>query len=177
MKQKQRGLATFALYAFLTVFILFLTPRYLLEKIDVKGISMENTLETGEQVLIEKVSRYFTDPDRFSIVVFERQTGERVTTYIKRVIGLPGETVQIIGTTIYINGEPLDDTYGIEPIADGGIAVDPITLGKGEFFLLGDNRGYSIDSRDSRVGIVKKEEIVGTVFFRLTPLSRIGSVR
>lgn len=177
MKRKQRGLTVFALYAFLTVFILFLTPRYLLEKIDVKGISMENTLKNGEQVLIEKVSRYFSEPDRFSVVVFERQTGEMTTTYIKRVIGLPGETVQIIGTVLYINGEPLEDTYGMEPFEDGGIAVDPITLGKGEFFLLGDNRSYSIDSRDSRVGIVKKEEILGTVFFRLTPLSKIGGIR
>lgn len=177
MKRKQRGLTVFALYAFLTVFILFFTPRYLLEKIDVKGISMENTLKNGEQVLIEKVSRYFSEPDRFSIVVFERQTGEKTTTYIKRVIGLPGETVQIIGTVLYINGEPLEDAYGTEPLKDGGIAVDPITLGKGEFFLLGDNRSYSIDSRDSRVGIVKKEEILGTVFFRLTPLSKIGGIR
>lgn len=97
--------------------------------------------------------------------------------YIKRVIGLPGETIQIIGDTIYINGNVLKEYYGLEPMLSGGIAKEPIKLGKDEFFVLGDNRNESRDSRDGEsVGVVKKKNIDGHAILRIYPFSRVGKI-
>ncbi len=122
--------------------------------------------------MIEKVSYRFSDPARFDIVVF-RIPGEDKTYYIKRVIGLPGETVEIIDGMIYINGELLEEGYGNEPMQYSGLASDPITLGEGEFFVLGDNRNDSTDSRFASVGPVTSDQILGHAFLRIWPFSEI----
>lgn len=176
MTKKQKTILEYGIYLVILIAVFFLVPRFVLEKISVDGYSMEDTLQNEEYVLIEKVSRYFTDPDRFDIVVFQKYNGTKNKTYIKRVIGLPGESVQIIGSTIYINGKPIEENYGKDPITDAGIAGDGIILGKDEFFVLGDNRAVSIDSRDSRVGIVKKSELDGVVILRIYPFNKIGFV-
>ena len=94
--------------------------------------------------------------------------------YVKRVIGLPGETVQIIGEEIYINGELLKEDYGKEPITNPGRAAEPITLGEDEYFVLGDNREVSLDSRYTQVGNVKRENIGGKAILRIWPLNQFG---
>jgi signal peptidase I len=114
--------------------------------------------------------------DRFDIIVFYPYGRENEEYYVKRIIGLPGETVQIIGSDVYINGEVLEEHYGKDPIEDPGRAIEPITLGDDEFFVMGDNRSISKDSRTEEVGNVKKENIGGRAVFRIKPLSRFGTI-
>lgn len=177
MKSKGTALRNFGIYVLVFLFALFIVPQFLMEKIFVDGISMENTLSDGEHVLIEKVSRYFDGPDRFDVVVFHKQDGGRTKTYVKRVIGLPGESVQITGSTIYIDGEPLSENFGKDPIVYAGLAERTIVLGEDEYFVLGDNRTVSLDSRDERIGTVKKAELDGTVFLRIFPLDEFGGIK
>ena len=176
MRKKKSALLEYALYLFIIFFVLVLSPKYLMEKILVDGSSMENSLYDREQVLIEKVSRYFDGPERFDVVVFTKNHGTYNKTYIKRIIGLPGETVQIIGNRILINGEVLEEEFGKDPIEDAGIASEPVLLGKGEYFVLGDNRRVSVDSRDRAVGAVNISELDGVVFLRVAPFSEFGKV-
>ena len=177
MQKKKRVIPEWMVYLLFFVFVLVVTPKYLLEKVLVDGTSMEMSLYNGEQVLMEKVSRYFDGPDRFDIVVFTKNHGTYTKSYIKRVIGLPGETIQIIGDTIYVNGEVLSEEYGKNPIEQAGIAAEPVVLGEGEYFVLGDNRSVSVDSRNKAVGKVKLKELDGVVFLRTSPISRFGTVK
>ena len=97
---------------------------------------------------------------------------------MKRIIGLPGETVQIdLEGNIYINGEILEEDYGLEPILFPGLAAEPITLGEDEYFVLGDNRNNSSDSRDASVGNIHRDDIVGKAWVRIWPLNKIGVLK
>ena len=176
MNKKKSAFLEYAIYLFIIIFVLFLAPKYIVEKVLVDGTSMENSLHDGEHVLIEKVSRYFNGPDRFDIVVFTKNHGTYTKTYIKRVIGLPGETVQIIDSRIYINGEELPESFGKDPMDTAGIASEPVQLGEDEFFVLGDNRRVSVDSRDRAVGAVSMDELDGVVILRVAPFSAFGKV-
>lgn len=167
----------YVVYALVLFLSFYLVPRFLVEKIMIDGSSMEPSLYHENHILIEKISRYFSGPDRFDVVVFCKQTGETKRTYVKRVIGLPGETVQIKGETIWINGKPLEEHYGKDPIVFAGLAREPITLGEGEYFVLGDNRTISADSRNTKVGIVKKSDLDGVAFLRIYPLSSFGKIK
>jgi len=177
MHKKKSTLVEYAVYLAVIIFVLFFTPKYVMEKVLVDGSSMENSLYDGETVLIEKVSRYFKGPERFDVVVFTRNHGTYTKTYIKRIIGLPGETVQIIGNRILINGEEVTEDYGKNPMDTAGIAEAPVLLGEDEYFVLGDNRRVSIDSRDKSVGAVKLYELDGKVILRIAPFSEFGTVR
>ena len=164
-------------YAVIIVLCVTVVPRYVVQRTQVSGISMLKTLEDEESLLVEKVSYYFNDPSRFDIITFYPKGREHDEYYIKRVIGLPGETIQITGNTIYINGRVLEEHYGREAMQSGGIAEEPIKLGKNEFFVLGDNRNDSIDSRDEEVGIVKKDNIDGHAILRIYPFSKFGTIQ
>ena len=143
----------------------------------VSGHSMEATLHDGDNLIVDKLSYRFRDPKRFEIIVFPYRHKEN-TYYIKRIIGLPGETVQVTGGYVYINGELLEsDIYGAEPMADGGIASEPITLGADEYFVLGDNRNHSSDSRDPSVGILHREDLLGRAWVRIYPFDQMGVIR
>ena len=135
---------------------------------------MESTLHNKENLLVEKVSYRFKDPDRFDVIVFYPYGRESDDYYIKRVIGLPGETVQIKGDTIYINGEEIKENYGKDPMVYAGIAEEPLKLADDEFFVLGDNREVSEDSRYEEVGPVKRENIEGKAILRIYPFSEFG---
>lgn len=174
--RKKNAILEYGVYLFIIVFVLFLAPKYLMEKILVDGTSMENSLYDQEQVLIEKVSRYFDGPERFDIIVFTKNHGTYTKTYIKRVIGLPGESVMILGDRIFINGKEIAEDFGKDPMDYAGIAAEPVLLGEDEYFVLGDNRLVSVDSRDYKVGVVKKEELDGVVVLRVAPWSSFGTV-
>ena len=176
MHNKKAILLEYSIYLFIVVFVLFIAPNFLIEKVAVDGTSMENTLFDEEHILIEKVSRYFDGPKRFDIVVFTKEDGKTKKTYVKRIIGLPGETIQIIGNQIYVDGIVLSETYGKTPIDMAGIAGEEIMLDKDEYFVLGDNRAVSVDSRQASVGVVKKEELDGVVVLRVAPLASFGKV-
>ena len=161
------------IYLLLLVICVVVIPRYVVQRTKVSGPSMLETLHNGDNLIVEKISYRFTNPDRFDIIVFYPYGREdKDDYYVKRVIGLPGETIQIIKDKIYINGEVLEENYGKDPITDQGIAKSPITLGEDEFFVLGDNREVSEDSR--YFGPVEKENISGHVIFRIYPFSSFG---
>ncbi len=138
---------------------------------------MENTLHDHDVLLVDKFSYGLADPKRFDVVVFTPEETNPKQLYVKRVIGLPGETVQVIGDTIFINDEALDEDYGNSMIVYQGIAAIPIVLGEDEYFVLGDNRCLSKDSRYSEIGSVSRSQIKGKVFFRLQPENRIGFIK
>ena len=152
-------------------------PRYVIQKTIVDGDSMESTLHDKDRLLLDKVTYHLKNPDRFDIIVFYPYGKDVDEYYVKRVIGLPGETIQIIGENIYINGTRLEEHYGKDPITDGGIAEEPITLGDDEFFLLGDNREISLDSRFEDVGPVHRDMIAGRAILRIWPLNKFGPVK
>ena len=140
-------------------------------------VSKKNTLKDGENLLAEKVSYRFGEPKRFDVIVFYPYGRDNDAYYIKRVIGLPGETVQIKGSTIYIDGKPLKENYGKDPIDYAGIAEKPIKLGDDEYFVLGDNREISRDSRYEEVGKVKRKNIEGRAVLRIYPFNKFGTFR
>lgn len=177
MRKKKSVFREYAVYLFILVFVLFLAPEFLTEKYLVDGTSMENSLHDGDQVLVEKISRYFSGPERFDVVVFTKNHGTYKKAYIKRVIGLPGETVQIIDNRIFINGEEFLENFGKNPMENAGIASEPLVLGENEYFVLGDNRKVSADSREKNVGPVKKEELEGVVLLRIAPFSAFGRIK
>lgn len=164
-------------YIIVALLCLFVVPKYIIQRTIVSGASMENTLKTGDNLLMERVSYHFKDPARFDVVIFYPH-GKSVDEYfVKRVIGLPGETIQIIGPDIFINGEKLSEDYGKNAITYAGIAGEPLTLSKDEFFLMGDNREVSLDSRYEEVGPVHKGLIAGRAILRIWPLNSFGTFR
>ncbi|MBO4608658.1 MAG: signal peptidase I [Lachnospiraceae bacterium] len=164
---------------FLVVFLLAaFVLKFVGQRSVVDGSSMNDTLYDGESVWVNKFTYRFNEPERFDIVVFPYKYAEN-TFFIKRIIGLPGETVQIRENgDILINGEVLEENYGKEVIhADRlGTAVEPITLGVDEYFVLGDNRNDSMDSRYPNVGPIKKDEFIGKAVFRLFPVTKMGGI-
>lgn len=154
----------------------FLIVEYVGQRTQVSGSSMEDTLHNGDNLIVDKISYRFRDPERFDIIVFPPNENEK-TYYIKRIIGLPGETVQIVDGKIYINGEVLEENYGKEVIKRADRASTPIVLGGDEYFVLGDNRNKSLDSRDPSVGNVKRSSIVGRAWVRIWPLSDFGVLK
>lgn len=175
-KHKLRGFLIEAIiYIAIIVLCVKVVPQYVIQRTIVEGDSMMNTLIDKENLLVEKVSYHFKDPERFDVIVFYPYGRDEEEYYIKRVIGLPGETVQIIGSDIYINGEVLEENFGKDPIKMAGTVEKPQTLGDDEFFVLGDNRTVSQDSRYEEVGFVKKKNIEGRAILRIYPFSKFGT--
>ena len=187
MKEEERGKrgkavresVSFILYLIVIVVLTFLMIRYVGQRTRVDGSSMENTLTNGDNLIVDKISYRFHEPERFDIIVFPFQY-QANTYYIKRIIGLPGETVQIMEDgSIYINGEKLEESYGREVIQPEtiGRAAEPIVLGEDEYFVMGDNRNNSSDSRTDIVGNIKREDIIGKAWLRIWPLSDFGVLK
>ena len=144
------------------------------EQIAVAGQSMTPFLNSGDVVLMNQLIYDFSKPKRLDVVVFEREDKK---TNVKRVIGLPGDVVQIQAGYVYINGERLNAEAGLDKVSLAGLAESPIELGEDEYFLLGDNRDSSEDSRFSNVGNVRLDQIIGKVWFRIHPAMEFGSVQ
>lgn len=165
------------IYLAVIVLITFLLIHYVGQRTRVKGSSMESTLSDGDNLIVDKISYRFHDPERFDIIVFPYQYAEK-TYYIKRIIGLPGETVQIDDEgNIYINGDILEESYGLEVIKNPGLAAEEITLDEDEYFVLGDNRNNSSDSRAADVGTINRDNIIGKAWFRIYPFDKIGLIK
>ena len=163
-----KELGSWILYFLFVIAITYLIITFVGQRTKVDGHSMEPALSNGDNLIVDKLSFRFRDPQRYEVIVFPYQHAEN-TYYIKRIIGLPGETVQVKDGAVYINGEQLDEHFGAEPMVNAGIAAEPITLGEDEYFVLGDNRNNSSDSRDPDVAAVSKSRIRGNVWIRLRP--------
>ncbi|MEE5989787.1 MAG: signal peptidase I [Lachnospiraceae bacterium] len=161
----------------LAVFIITLMlVKFVGQRTVVVGESMETTLQDGDNLIVDKISYRFRQPERFEIIVFPYIYQDE-TYYIKRVIGLPGETVRIDENgTIFINDVPLEENYGREVITDPGNAYNGITLGEDQYFVLGDNRNHSSDSRFAAVGIIQGDRIIGRAICRIYHFSKFGSM-
>ena len=147
------------------------------QRTQVNGSSMEPTLSDHDNLIVDKISYRFREPERFDIIVFPFQYEEDVY-YIKRIIGMPGETVFIdTDGTIYIDGEVLAEGYGKEVILSPGRAGEPVTLGEDEYFVLGDNRNNSSDSRDPSVGNIHRDQIVGKAWVRIWSFDKFGVLK
>jgi signal peptidase I len=164
------------IYAVIVFACVYFIPTYVMQRTIVDGPSMENTLHNKESLLVDKCVFRLSGLNRFDIIVFYPYGKEAKEYYVKRLIGMPGETVQIKGKNIYINGKVLKENYGKDPITFSGIAEEPITLGKDQYFVLGDNREVSLDSRYEEVGLVSRKNIGGRAMIRLWPLNKFGSI-
>lgn len=142
-------------------------------RMEVNGSSMKPLLNSGDVVLINRLSYDLGTPKRFDVAVFSR--GDSGLN-MKRIIGLPGETVQIKDNHVYINGEVLKAEGGLSLATIAGAAEYPIELGQDEYFLLGDNRESSEDSRFAGIGNVKRDQLVGKAWLKITPLSEFGLI-
>jgi signal peptidase I len=145
-------------------------------KVTVIGNSMENTLTDGSQVLVNRFTYNLTGPKSGDVIVFLPNGNEKSHYYVKRVVAVPGDTVQIVGGVLYVNGELFDD-QDTEAIKNAGLAEEEITVGEDEYFVLGDNRNSSEDSRYANIGNIKKEYITGKAWFVIKPFSKIGRVK
>lgn len=172
---------SFLLYIGAAVLITFFILHFVGQRTVVNGPSMMNTLMNGDNIILDKISYRFHEPERFDIIVFPVENEEK--NYIKRIIGLPGETVQIVKGFIYITeegGEPyeLEESFGAQIMFDeeGNYqTTEPVKLGEDEYFVLGDNRNNSIDSR--RIGPIERDIIVGRAWVRVYPFDTMGKIR
>ena len=146
-------------------------------RISVVGPSMSPTLENGERILVNRIGYKLFDPKRNDLVVFLPNGNEKAHYYIKRVIALPGDRVQIKDGIVYINGEPFEEKAEVSAIENPLLAEDEIVIGKDEYFGLGDNRNNSEDSRYASIGNVKKEHIVGQAWLIVYPWNKFGLLK
>lgn len=155
MRKIIKELAGWLVYIVIVVIIAWGFVTFVAQRTQVSGASMETTLSDGDQLIVDKISYQFREPERFEIIVFPYQY-EAGTYYIKRIIGLPGETVQILDGSVYINGEKLEEHYGNEVMEEAGIAAEPVTLD---------------------VGVVHGKDFVGRAWIRIWPFEKIGWIR
>ena len=178
-RKNVREIISTILYLAILCAAVYFILHYVGQRTVVRGDSMDTTLSDGQNLIMDKLSYHFRDPERYDIIIFPgpEEFGQH-PYYIKRIIGMPGETVQIKDGKVYINDKELkSDVYGITDYIDyPGIAEEPITLGDDEYFCLGDNRPVSQDSRYKEVGPVKRSIIVGKVWIRIWPLTKFGKV-
>ncbi len=161
-------------YIGVVVLVCFLIITFIGCRSQVDGNSMNPTLNDKDNLWVNKLAYKIGEPKRFDIIIFNYSED---VTYVKRIIGLPGETVMIDKEgNIYIDNELLQENYGKERIIDAGRAASPVILAHDEYFVLGDNRNGSSDSRWSDVGNVKKDQIIGKVVLRIFPFKSFGPV-
>jgi len=171
---KKEILSWIGCFAIAIVAALFIVT-FVGQRVQVDGHSMEDTLQDRDNLICDKLSYRFSKPERFDIVVIY-PTEEKKDRWIKRIIGLPGEEVRIDEDgNIYINGEILEENYGKEVLTDPGLAAEPIQLGEDEYWVMGDNRNHSSDSRV--IGPVPKSRIIGKAFIRIYPFSKFSLIK
>lgn len=146
-------------------------------RVSVIGPSMSPTLENGEKVLVNRFVYKLFDPKQNDLIVFQPNGNEKSHYYVKRVIALPGDTVQIKDGKVYVNGEPLAEGADAEKIENAMMAENEIIVGEDEYFVLGDNRNNSEDSRYASIGNVKKDHITGEAWMVVYPFDRIGMLK
>ena len=154
------------------VLIALAIDNFVIVNAQIPSGSMENTIMTGDRVIGNRFAYSFSDPQRFDIIIF-RYPDDESQLFIKRIIGLPGETVEIRDGKIYLNGsdEPLEDVQTKETMVG---SFGPYTVPENSYFVMGDNRNNSSDSRTDMVGNIKRENIIGKAWLRIWPVSDFG---
>lgn len=150
---------------------------FFFQSIVMQESSMEPTIETGERFFVNRLVYKFTSPNRGDIIAFTKDGSDDAPVHIKRVIGLPGETIEIRDGVVYINGEEYEEEGDLPKITNPGLAENGVTLENDEYFVLGDNRNNSEDSRFAEVQNVNEKYIDGKVWFCVYPADKIGFVK
>ena len=161
----------------LTIGVAAVLVYYFGVRIPVVGQSMSGTLENGETILVNRFAYQLFQPKPNDIIVFLPNGNKKSHYYIKRVIAVPGDTVQIIDGKVYVNGREFEEEIENPYMENGLLAEEPIVVGEDEYFVLGDNRNNSEDSRYANIGNVKKEHIEGKAWLLVSPLERFGLIR
>ncbi|WP_082903468.1 signal peptidase I [Christensenella timonensis] len=170
-ESKARAVWGWVISIIAAIIIAFVVRAFFFEIILVDGASMQPTLESDERLAVEKVSRYFGLPEYGDIIIVHYPNMDG--TYVKRVMGLPGDTIEVKNSTVYRNGEPLAETYtSSDPYAD----MEAVVVPEDTVFVMGDNRAHSLDSRTAYIGPIDKDEIVGHATFVIWPFDRMHSV-
>ena len=154
-----------------------MTSLFFFRTVTMQESAMEPTYQVGQNFFLNRVAYTFGSPKRGDLIVFKTNASDEAALHIRRVIGLPGETIQIKDGQIYIDGELYKESRDLDLIENTGLAQDGVTLQSGEYFVLGDNRNNSEDSRYADIGNVKKMYIVGKLWFVSSPLREIGFVK
>ena len=176
MKDVIKELVGWIVSILLIVAVSYLIVTFVGQRTQVSGSSMETTLSDGDHLIVDKISYRFREPQRYEIVVFPYRY-EKNTYYIKRIIGLPGETIQIKDGQILIDGETYQEDGEFPGIENAGVAETKVALDSGEYFVLGDNRNDSMDSRMAEVGPIVGERIIGRAWLRIYPFDQIGFLK
>lgn len=155
--------------------VTYFISAFVCQRIVVHNISMEETLTEGDILILDKLTYRIRDPKRYEVVCFDSDYERE--GLIKRIIGMPGETIQITNGLIFINGNQIDDVKGLDKIEDPGRAAKEIHLEEDEYFVIGDNREGSIDSRFDEIGNVKMSDIQGKAMLRIYPFDKIGRIK
>ena len=162
-----RGVVEWSLTLLLAVVLFFVLRTFIFRTATVTGISMEPTISHGDMLIINRLSYQFTAPRAGDIVAFPYR-GNPSEIYIKRVIGVPGDIIELVGGWFWVNGVPLYDLMDEYVIAAGDVAF-PVIVEDGHFFVLGDNRNRSRDSRFQSVGNVPQGDMIGRTLVRVWP--------
>ena len=175
LKVMLSGFIKLAITISIAILLTFVLIHYVGERTKVSGHSMEPELYNNDQILLDKITYRIRSPKRYEIIVFPGPKGGN-QFFVKRVIGLPGEIVKIADGKVYVNNKEIKD-YSKDHTTDAFELKKEIKLSSDEYFVLGDNRDNSNDSRYKEVGPVKRSKIVGRIVFRFYPFDRAGVIR
>lgn len=171
-----KNIALLAVKIVLALFLAFVVVFSVGMKVTVSGNSMEPAVSDGDSILVNRLIYALSDPKAGDVVVFLPNGNEKSHYYVKRVVAVPGDTVRIIDGVLYVNGEMYDEE-DTEAIVSAGLAEEEITVGEDEYFVLGDNRNSSEDSRYANIGNVNKGYISGKAWFYFRSFSEMGRIR
>lgn len=174
---KTRGIVRWIFEIIVTLVFAVLVAISAFQTVTLQESAMEPTYSVGEKFFVNRALYKISSPKRGDVIVFKTSASDDAALHIRRVIGLPGETVQIQDGQIYINGKAYEENGAYQDMEDGGLANSSITLESGEYFVLGDNRNNSEDSRFSDIGNINKKYIVGKIWFTVSPRNKIGFIR
>ncbi|MDC7289699.1 signal peptidase I [Blautia schinkii] len=175
--QKVRKVITWIFEIVVTLVFAAVVAIVMFQSVTMQESSMEPTLSVGDKFFMNRVVYTVSSPERGDIIVFKTNASDDAALHIRRVIGLPGDTVQIVDGRVLINGETYKEGKDFPTISNAGMAAKPVTLENGEYFVLGDNRNNSEDSRYGDIGKVKKKYIVGKLWFTISPVKKIGFLK
>ncbi|MDE5779102.1 MAG: signal peptidase I [Lachnospiraceae bacterium] len=176
LKDFLSGIGQWAIAILIVVILAYSIVHFGVQSVTMIGQSMNPTLNNQDVTLINKRAYTFAEPKRYDIIAFKLKEDTDGYFNIKRIIGLPGETIQIKNGKLFINGEILTDLPFDDLIMTEGLALEEMVLGEEEYFLMGDNCNNSEDSRYANIGNISEKEISGKVFFRISPRTDFGAL-
>lgn len=172
--KKVRGVLRLVFEIIVTLVFAAVVGIAMFQSVTMQESSMEPTISVGGRYFMNRVIYRVSSPKRGDVIVFRTNASDDAALHIRRVIGLPGETVQIVDGQILINGETYKEGRDFPVISNPGMASSPVTLEAGEYFVLGDNRNNSEDSRYGSIGKVNKKYITGKLWFKIFPVKSMG---